>query len=170
LEEEAGCFGSEFWAAYWKYRPGYDRGHTQVVEYWSAVLGRRPPRRKLDRLIGRDVAGWLHPNPDTLAATERAGQRGLRLAILSNAPHEVADAIDDAAWFAAFSPRLFSCRLGMNKPESGIYVAALKALDASPEEVSFLDDRPDNVLAARRTGMRAQLFTESSQIDAITPN
>jgi len=128
LEEEAGRFGSDFWATYWKYRPDYDRGHTPVVEYWSAVLGHRPQRHKLDRLIGRDVAGWLHPNLETLAATERAAMRGLRLAILSNAPHEVAEAIDDAAWFATFSPRLFSCRLGMNKPERGIYAAALKGV------------------------------------------
>jgi putative hydrolase of the HAD superfamily len=168
LEEEAGCPGPEFWSTYWRHRPGYDRGDTEVTDYWSAVLGFRPERRKLKRLIELDVAGWLHPNAASLAAAERAAERGLRLAILSNAPHEVADAIDDASWAGAFSPRLFSCRLRAIKPEQAVYVAALQALDAAPSQVTFLDDRHDNVSAARRAGMLAHLFTGPTQIDAIT--
>lgn len=168
LEEEVGCSGPEFWSTYWRHRPGYDRGETEVTEYWSSVLGFRPDRRKLERLIELDIAGWLHPNPASLAAAARAAERGLRLAILSNAPHEVADAIDAAAWTLSFSPRLFSCRLRAIKPEPHAYVATLQALEAAPSEVTFFDDRPDNVSAARRAGMSAHVFSDPSQIDAIT--
>ena len=63
LEEEVGRFGPEFWSAYWQHRPGYDRGDTEVTEYWYSVLGFRPERRRLERLIELDIAGWLHPNP-----------------------------------------------------------------------------------------------------------
>jgi putative hydrolase of the HAD superfamily len=165
--EEAARSGPGFWAGYWKHRPDYDRGSTAVADYWSAVLGRRPNRRELERLVERDVAAWLHPNPETLAAVGRAAQRGFRLAILSNAPHEVANAIDGASWFADFVPRLFSCRVGMIKPEAGIYAAALTALDAIAEEVFFLDDRPENVSAARRIGMQAHLFSTPADVDAV---
>jgi putative hydrolase of the HAD superfamily len=167
LEEAAGWSGPGFWTAYWQYRPSYDRGVTSALEYWTEVLERRPERPELDRLVKRDVAGWLHPNHNTLLAATRAAQRGLRLAVLSNAPHEVADALDRAGWLSAFTPRLFSCRLGAIKPEPAIYLAALGALDAAPADVTFLDDRADNVSAARRAGIRACVFADPAQIDAI---
>ncbi len=83
-----------------------------------------------------------------MAAAERAGHRGLRLAILSNAPAEVADEIDEAPWLAAFSRRFFSCRLKAVKPEAAAYRAVLDALGAEPGEVVFFDDRPANVAGA----------------------
>ena len=167
LQDEAGRPGPDFWTSYWQHRPDYDRGVTSALEYWTAVLERRPARPALDRLVKRDVAGWLHPNHDTLDATTRAARRGLRLAVLSNAPHEVANAIDRAGWLSAFTPRLFSCRLGAIKPEPAIYLAALEALDAAPVDVTFLDDRAENVSAAGRAGMRAYVFADPAQIDAI---
>jgi putative hydrolase of the HAD superfamily len=168
LEEEAGQSGPEFWNTYWQHRPGYDRGETTVRDYWSSVLGFRPQRRKLERLIELDITSWLHPNPASLAAATRAVERGLRLAILSNAPHEVADAVDEAIWAQAFSPRLFSCRLRATKPERDVYVAALQALGAAPSQITFFDDRHDNVSAARQAGMSAHVFADPTQIDAVT--
>ena len=47
------------------------------------------------------------------------------------------------------------------------YAAALDALDAAPADVVFLDDRLQNVVGAREAGMRAELFTDAAQIDAI---
>src|ERR1700735_839707 len=87
LEEEAERSGPEFWSTYWQHRPGYDRGDIAVLDYWSSVLGFRPEHQKLKRLIELDVARWLRPNTASIAAARRAGERGLRLAILSNAPH-----------------------------------------------------------------------------------
>jgi FMN phosphatase YigB (HAD superfamily) len=40
----------------------------------------------------------------------------------------------------------------------------LKALRAAPRDVTFIDDRLENVLAARRAGGRAALLTSSSQL------
>jgi len=40
----------------------------------------------------------------------------------------------------------------------------LKALRVAPQDVTFIDDRLENVLAARRAGMRAALFVSSSQL------
>ena len=84
----------DFWAAYWVDRPAYDRADLTAEEYWARLLDRRAPSGELRRIIAVDAAGWVHPNPISIAAAERAAQRGLQLAILSNAPVEVAKAID----------------------------------------------------------------------------
>jgi putative hydrolase of the HAD superfamily len=157
----------DLWARYWEFRPDYDRGDTAVGDYWTKVLGSPPGSAQLSRLIELDTAGWLHPNQATLAAASRAEQRGWRLAVLSNAPLEVAAAIDAQPWLAGFSPRLFSCHLRRVKPEPETYDLGLRALDARPDEVVFFDDRPANVDAAARAGIRAHLFQAPSQLDAV---
>jgi putative hydrolase of the HAD superfamily len=158
----------DFWQAYWADRPAYDRADLGVEQYWTRLLGYRPPPGQLGDLIGADTAGWLHPNWAVLAAAERAGKRGLRLAILSNAPAEVADEIDDAPWLAAFGWRFFSCRLRAIKPEEAAYRGVLDALGAEPGEVVFFDDRPANVAGAARIGIDARLFEQAAQLDELT--
>ncbi len=169
LEEAAGGGGNRFWDAYWADRPGYDRAELSAVDYWMAVVGDPLDHDRLGRLIALDVASWLHPNPLSLAAAGRAAERGLRLAILSNAPVDVADAADAQHWMQPFAPRIFSCRLRAIKPEPAAYVAALAALNAQPNEVVFVDDRPGNVIAARNLGLRAVVFEHPDQFDAVEP-
>jgi putative hydrolase of the HAD superfamily len=167
LERVAGRRGDQFWTDYWTWRPDYDRGDVTGSDYWTVVLGTRPQPQHLQRLFEADSASWLHPNPDSLAAACRAAQRGLRLALLSDAPVEVAARIDRQDWLAPFSPRLYSCDLRAIKPEPAAYQAALSALGTSAENVVFFDDRPVNVAAARRAGIRAEVFADPLQIDAI---
>jgi putative hydrolase of the HAD superfamily len=167
LQCVAGRPGDQFWTDYWAWRPDYDRGDLSGSDYWAAVLGTRPPAEHLRQLIETDSASWLHPNPDSLAAARRAAQRGLHLALLSNAPVEVAACIDRQDWLAPFSPRLYSCDLRAIKPEPAAYEAALSALGTAAEDVVFLDDRPVNVAAARKVGIRAEVFTHPLQMDAV---
>jgi putative hydrolase of the HAD superfamily len=169
LEEAGGGGGSRFWDDYWAHRPGYDRADLSAVDYWAAVLGHTLDHDLLERLIALDVASWLRPNPRSLAAAGRAAARGLRLAILSNAPVDVADAADTQDWLQPFAPRIFSSRLRAIKPEPAAYVAALAALNAEPQEVVFVDDRPGNVIAARSLGLRAVVFEHPDQFDALDP-
>lgn len=157
----------DFWQAYWADRPAYDRADVDAGEYWTRLLGYDPTPGQLAELVAADTAGWLHPNRAVIAAAERAGQRGLRLAILSNAPVEVADEIDGAPWLAAFGWRFFSCRLGAVKPEAAAYRAVLEALEAEPGDVVFFDDRPANVAGAARVGIDARLFEQASQLDQL---
>ncbi len=157
----------DFWAAYWADRPAYDRADVTVEDYWTRVLGHRPGPRQLKALIAADGAGWLHPNLDSLAAAERAGRRGVHLAMLSNAPVEVADLIDSAPWMASFSRRFFSCRLRAIKPEPTAYQAVLDAVGAEPSDVVFFDDRPANVAGAARLGIDARLFEDPGQLDEV---
>jgi putative hydrolase of the HAD superfamily len=89
------------------------------------------------------------------------------LAILSNAPVEVADQIDAAPWLASFTKRFFSCRLRAVKPEPAAFHAVLAALPADPGDVVFFDDRDANVVAAAELGMDARRFEDPAQFDEV---
>jgi len=170
LEATAGWdpVSGDFWEAYWADRVSYDRADLTAEEYWTRVLGHPlDPVGELARLVRADAASWLHPNLASLAAVRRARARGLRPAILSNAPIEVAKKIEAAPWLASFSQRFFSCYLRAVKPEPAAYQAVLEGLDARPEDVLFFDDRPANVAGAAELGIEAHLFVDPAQLDEV---
>lgn len=167
LAAAAGRDQASFTAAYWAVRDAYDRGRLSTAAYWSAVCGRPVTDEELERLVALDVASWTHPNRSTLAAVSRVRAAGRKVAILSNAPVEIAAAAARLPWLAAFSPQLFSCDLGRAKPDLSVFATALERLGATPGEVCFVDDRPANVEAARRCGMLAIRYREPAQLEPL---
>jgi putative hydrolase of the HAD superfamily len=167
LAEGRAMAETEFWNRYWLHRPAYDRAELGAPEYWALVLGAPPSASKCDELVTADVASWSHPNLDAVAAALRTTSRGFRLALLSNAPIEVARGIERLPWLAPFEPRFFSCDLGAIKPDPAIYLSVIRALGGNASALVFVDDREDNVAAATRLGIQAHQFTTASQFDNL---
>jgi putative hydrolase of the HAD superfamily len=57
-----------------------------------------------------------------------------------------------------------SCFVGLRKPEERIYRLALDLIQYAPEECCFIDDRPVNIEAAAKVGMRAVLMQDPAQL------
>ncbi|MBN2089909.1 HAD family phosphatase [candidate division KSB1 bacterium] len=57
-----------------------------------------------------------------------------------------------------FSPHFLSYRMRLAKPDPAIYHQVLQQLNARPEECYFIDDRKENILAARKLGIVAHHF------------
>lgn len=159
--------GDQFHTLYWEHRPAYDRGDVSAAAYWEMVLGEEPDGDRLEQLVGLDVAIWLHPDRPSVDSATRAAGRGWRLAIFSNAPVEVAAAIDRLGWLEPFERRFYSCHLRAVKPEAAAYSQVLAGLKAQPEQVVFFDDRPANVAAAIDLGVRAHVYTNPAQFDSL---
>ena len=87
---------------------------------------------------------------------------GLRTAILSNMPAPVRDYVLHCPWLPDFDASVFSCDVGVCKPEPEIYHECLLALGVHPSDVLFFDDREPNVRAAEALGLHAILFTDAS--------
>lgn len=156
----------EFRERYWRYRPDYDRGQTPE-RYWSGVLDRdlTRQRRVVERLTAVDVDGWSRLNSATLHTTLNSVRRNrLRLALLSNAPEPLAEAIEHSHWVRHFQHRFYSCRLRRIKPEPGAFTDALRIMDAEPEHVLFIDDRAENTTAAADLGISTITFTTASAL------
>ena len=62
-----------------------------------------------------------------------------------------------------FDRVIYSCDVGMGKPEAPIFQLALERLGARPEEAIFLDDVPANVEGARKLGIRGIQFLDTEQ-------
>lgn len=119
----------------------------------------------LEDLVATDVGGWLSLDEAAVAVVERAG-RARHLALLSNAPHPLADRLDAQPWATLFPTRFYSCRLGVVKPDPAIFEAVLAALGAEAYQALLIDDRPANTAAAREAGLAAITFTSAADLDA----
>nr|WP_184080297.1 HAD family phosphatase [Nocardiopsis mwathae] len=157
MERIAGVDPRDFWTAYWDERPDYDGGLTST-EYWERIalrLGADWDGARRQELWATDVASWLHATEESAALLNRLAARGVRLALLSNAPSDIAGALRHSPVLARFDAVFFSCDLGIRKPDPEIYRHVLAELGAAPEETVFVDDREENVLAAKRLGIDA---------------
>ena len=155
-----------FWSGYWRDRGAYDRAELDPAAYWARVLDRTPTTAQVAAIDGADVAGWCHPQPATLAVVNALAADGARLALLSNAPASLADAVDELPWMQVVPHRFYSSRLRATKPDPAAYGGVLAELGADPADVTFVDDRPGNVAGAAAVGMRALLFTDPARLAA----
>jgi epoxide hydrolase-like predicted phosphatase len=79
--------------------------------------------------------------------------RGLRTAVLTNNITEYGEYWQASFPIAEIDVVVDSCRVGMRKPEPGIYLLTAERLGVEPEVCVFLDDVEPNVDAARAVGM-----------------
>jgi len=95
-------------------------------------------------------------------------ERGAPMAVLSN---------DVSEWSRALRRRfglgtcihcwVVSGDVGHRKPGQAIYRAFLEQAGTAPDSVVFFDDRPANVAAACRAGMRAHVFHDAEAARVI---
>jgi putative hydrolase of the HAD superfamily len=154
---------------YWKWRRAYDLAELDTPGYWRQVgrgLGRDFSDAEISELTRLDRASWLRLQPGTMALIEDLRAAGLPLALLSNAPGELADAIARLPMATHFGHLLFSCELKLAKPDPECYARALARLGASAEEVIFIDDRSENVTAAAALGLQSVHFSSAGEVRA----
>jgi glucose-1-phosphatase len=92
--------------------------------------------------------------------------RHYRLALLSNTDPVHVAYIEATYDFLRFFPvRIYSCSVGVSKPDPLIYREALRATKVRAEEAVYIDDIPAYVEAAQRLGMAGIHFQSAKQLD-----
>jgi putative hydrolase of the HAD superfamily len=134
----------------------------ETIEILTARLGVSPTGAQVARAaeLRRALARRLLANvrPSTLEALDRLRAKGHRLALISNATAETAEAWPQTALAARFDAAVFSATAGLAKPDPAIYRLAAARLGASPETCVFIgdgaDDELDGAAAAGMTPIR----------------
>jgi len=150
-----------FQERFWDQRPDFDRGEITGEDFWARM---GCPTADRGQALRADTAMWLRTDRQILDLLRAARHRGVKLALLSNAPHEVARAIEQASWAAEFDILRFSCDLRANKPDPEAYESTLQDMGVIEDrsQVLFIDDRLDNTTAATELGLSAHHFTGDS--------
>ena len=159
LSEMAGVERAKFEPLLWSLRGEYDRGTITVRAYYGKILlslGISLDDKTIGEMIEMDLAMWKNTNPGTVELMEDVKKAGYLLGILSNMPH------DFVAWARENVPALslpdicmFSCELGLIKPEQAIFRKLLSLTGLESSEVVFFDDYHENISSARALGINA---------------
>lgn len=115
----------------------------------------------LGRVVYSPTKALAHAQAGTVEALQTLGARGFRLAIISNtlAPPPGLDEHLAAEGLLGFFPiRVYSCVVGVAKPDPRIFREALAALDVRAQQAVYVGDKPRiDIRGAQRVGMRAIL-------------
>ncbi|WP_412029139.1 HAD family hydrolase [Deinococcus yunweiensis] len=90
--------------------------------------------------------------------------RGLKLGVLSNTLRSIDRTLDAVGLGDLIDVAVASCTVGAHKPDPAGYLHAAQALGVQLAEVLFIDDKPENVEAARRLGMAAEVIDLTGQL------
>lgn len=146
-------------SGYWKFRHDYDRGELNAIAYWHKVAdngGTIFNSEQISGLIDADVDLWTQLNQPMIDWAQRLQRAGIRTGILSN----IGDAMTEGLlrkldWLCDFYHCTWSYALRLAKPELAIYQAAAESLNTPPEQILFIDDKAENIAAAKEVGMQA---------------
>ena len=164
----AGIDGMSFERIYWGTRTDYDRGAIDGPTYWrrlAKAAGKELTPAQIDSLITNDIAIWMRANPVMMEWVRALRRGGLKIAVLSNMPIEISAYMRQyAPWFRDFDYVCFSAEVQLAKPDAAIFHACLEVVHSRPEECLFIDDRAENVEAARALGMHALKFVSVQEL------
>jgi putative hydrolase of the HAD superfamily len=143
-----------------------DRGSLEEGAAVARVAERTGlPRQEVARLMAM-VPASLVPVRPVVDLLDRVRGTGRRLYCLSNMHRASIEHLERAhAFWDLFDGRVVSCRIGMIKPEPGIYAHLLEAFALDPGETVFIDDMEANLGPAAEMGMRTILFRDPGQCE-----
>jgi putative hydrolase of the HAD superfamily len=108
----------------------------------------------------------LVPRPDALPTLEELRRRGHLLGMISVCTEDVPQVWEETPLGREFDATVFSCDVGVSKPDPRIYAIACERLGVEPGECLFVGDGANDELpGAERAGMAAlQLRAPGAQL------
>lgn len=133
-------------------------------ELLEAFIANNPAYEKEIRQVIDAVGDTISLMPYTVEWVKGLKEKGYHLYILSNYAEYTYEKTSHKMEFLPYMDGVvFSYRCKLIKPEKEIYEYICKTYELKPEESVFLDDRKDNVEAARNMGMHGIVFENYAQ-------
>jgi epoxide hydrolase-like predicted phosphatase len=138
-------------------------GKITEDEYWDNFL--KVSKTNVDKKYLTDkVRSSLYPLGHATRIV-RFLKNHYKLAILSNHAKEWSEYMRQKFdLFKSFDQIIFSCDVGLRKPDPKIYEIALEKLKCDTQECIFIDDKKRNTDAAVKLGIKGIVFKEVSKL------
>jgi putative hydrolase of the HAD superfamily len=155
--------------SYWLHRHPYDRGDLNGLFYWHKVAdtaGLVLTPTQIESLISTDLDLWSRINQPMLDWAQSLQRAGIPTGILSNIGDAMSDGLANRfPWLTGFTACTWSHALNLAKPEPAIYTAAAESLRTPPENILFIDDKPENIAAAESVGMQGIQYLDHASFE-----
>ncbi len=129
--------------------------------FWQHYSEGLAERLGLDPQAGEELmarypyTAFLKPVPGLRDLLISLRARGLKIGILSNTLPNIMPSLEALGIADLVDTALSSCALGVHKPAPEVFVLAAAQLGLPHQDILFIDDKQENVDAARSVGMVA---------------
>ena len=172
LEKDLGLSSETLHAAFFK--PYFDEivhGRAALRERLTPVLREIAPHLACDQLIEYWFRNDAHLNTDLLEQLGRLRQCGLKLHLATVQEHERADFLWRKLGLSEHFDAIHSAAdLGWAKPAPEFFAEVERRSGFAPDEIFFIDDKIENVEAARSSGWYAAVWTGENTLDELLKN
>jgi 2-haloacid dehalogenase len=152
----------------WEWHHEHDRGarFADTIPALSIAFPEHAPHIAMwETRYQEMIVDVIDGMPDLLRDLHAAGTR---LLVLSNMPSEVWDPlVARFDWFELFDGAVVSGDELVVKPDPAIYRVLVERFGVDPPRTTFVDDRAENVDAARALGFDAVLFSDAPSLRAL---
>ena len=151
-----------------------DRGTVTSDEIMEIAGDKIPPHayEKVSELT-HNLFPYMKPFPKMYDYIVELKEKGFGIYLLSNASPDFYENKDTIPALSLFDGYLISADWKLLKPEKEIYEKLYEVFNLRPEECVFIDDVPENVEGAEKTGMKAICYAHGDieilkkELDAI---
>jgi glucose-1-phosphatase len=137
----------------------------QFHENFCASSGTRPDAEAF-HLASSDM---FRVNEPVIRLVHQLKRAGFRLGLLSNTCESHWRFLDRTRRYGIgelFEQTVLSFEVGASKPRSAIYDEAIRRAGCPATDLFFVDDREENVVAARQAGIDAEVFVDATRLDS----
>lgn len=153
---------------YWANRRAYDAGELVGETYWQQIAsgaGIILGAEQIQTLIDYDIKMWSSVDHAMVAWALRVRECGYLIGILSNISKELVSSLEQQfPWIHQFDHTVWSCRVGLAKPDTAIFRHTLKQFRMLPEDILYIDDREENIKSAGRLGIGGIIYKNMPQL------
>lgn len=140
----------------------FDRG-TITIESYCEYLKEKHPQfsAEIDRVFGSDWVSNMFILDSNVSRFLEEMSHKYRIFVLSNVSEYVFEYIQTLGFWKHVSGGTYSYLIRACKPEEEIYEAFFRENHLNPVECLFLDDKPENIEAAKKIGMKGIVFKKN---------
>ena len=146
----------------------FDRSLMSDEEIIARCIERAPEYEKEIRRLFETTAGLVEEYPYSYEWTRGLKEQGYKVYLLSNygkTSYEAARDNHRLSFLPLVDGGVISYEVQLVKPEPGIYQALLQKYNLKPEECIFLDDKPENIEAAKALGFHGIVVESRTQAE-----
>lgn len=142
------------------------KGQISEKQFWSLFLKETNSKQDVPRksLFTKEFNKRYKVNKDVSKIAKSLKEQGYKLAVLSNTITSHVKINKKMGIYNNFPIQIFSCEVGLNKPDPDIYKLALDKLGTKSEETVFIDDKQEFVNVARKLRLKGIVFKDANNL------
>ena len=143
------------------------RGDADMTEVIGEVLKRWNSPYSVEQAIETHTK-IVAMNPESIEVVSDLRKSGVPAYLATNQHEYRARYMSEVFGYVdIFDGEFYSCRLGTKKPDPNYFHAVLESLPIPAERLLFIDDRDQNVAAARSVGIHGVEYEISEGVQAL---